>query len=291
MMVLPVAPFTFKVHSGVATLFIVLFVLSTAANLVAFPFTQLEPLKVSFQQTVALGNLSSYSFPYPQTQISHATTTLVGLNGYVRNLLLPKLPSAIGQDVVCSELRKGIESCSWNSTLLPSPSGMDLNYPPQVNNWLLASVSRLGPNSARFFVQGMNTRGCRIYFDNKPIKHFEVYGSEPGMLPQFSGPPEGFVSLRLWSRTWTRNGGFSVDVEWEGDSALEGRIACEWAEYESGTAGMDRTRRGKWPFPFPETIPTGKIPALEEILAFLPRYAAVSKLNDGLVEAWGSFSI
>jgi hypothetical protein len=34
-----------------------------------------------------------------------------------------------------------------------------------------------------------------------------------------------------------------------------------------------------------------KIPALEEVLAFLPDWAVVSKYADGLVEAWAPFSL
>ncbi|KAJ7461532.1 putative zinc metalloprotease [Mycena latifolia] len=271
MMVLPVVPFTFKVHSGVATLFIVLFVFSTAASWLAFPFSQVEPLKVSFQQTIALGNISS-----PYQEITHATTTVVGLEGYVRNLVLPKLPSAIGKNIVCSKgPRIGpIEACSWNSTLLPSPGSYDSAFSGGVPQWLNASVTRLGENSARFVVGATNTRGCRLYFDNKRVKNHRVHGGEPGMLPQFSGPEEGVAELRLWSRTWDRT--FTVDVEWEGDSTLEGRVACEWAEYESGSVGVPTT---------------GKIPSLEEVLTFVPRWVAVTKMADGLVEAWGSFSI
>ncbi|KAJ6525496.1 putative zinc metalloprotease [Mycena vulgaris] len=206
MMVLPVVPFTFKIHSGVATLFIVVFVFSTASSFLAFPFSQVDPLKVSFQQTVALGNISS-----PYTQVAHATTTLVGLDGYVQNLILPKLPSTIGNDIVCSNVMMGVARCSWNSTLLPAPGTYNSAAASGADQWLKASVTRLGEHTARFIVGAANTRGCRLYFDNKRIKQHNVHGSEPGMLSQFSGPPEGVVELRLWSRTWDRT--FTVDVE------------------------------------------------------------------------------
>jgi len=94
--------------------------------------------------------------------------------------------------------------------------------------------------------------------------------------------------LTLWSRTWGRT--FVVDVDWakkakansdvgsaSGNDTVKGRAACEWMEYESATAGGEGSG--------------GKIPALEEVLAFLPKWAVVSKMTDGLVEAWGPFSI
>jgi hypothetical protein len=88
-------------------------------------------------------------------------------------------------------------------------------------------------------------------------------------------PKEGVTELKLWSREWGRI--LTVDVDWEGDSALEGRVACGWAEYESASIGVDTT--------------TGKIPALEEILTFLPPFAAVTKLAEGLVEVQADFSL
>ncbi|KAJ6581062.1 hypothetical protein B0H19DRAFT_1017641 [Mycena capillaripes] len=267
MLVLPVVPFTFKLHSGLASLFIIVFVFTTAYNLLAFPFSQMEPFKVFFQQKVALGDISS-----PHKEITHATTTLTGLDYYMKDLIIPKLPSAIGQNVTCSGTTSGLsglETCQWNTTLLPSPGAHHRN------NWLRANATRLSPNSARFVLWAPNTRGCKLYFDNKHITHHSVLGAEPGMLPQFSGPEGGIIQLFLWSRSWDRT--WSVDVGWEGDSALEGRVACEWAEYESGSVGVG--------------VETGKIPALEEVLAFLPRWAAVTMITAGLVEAWGTFSV
>ncbi|KAJ6502078.1 putative zinc metalloprotease [Mycena sanguinolenta] len=273
MMVLPVVPFTFKMHSGVAALFVVVFVLSTAANLVIFPFSQSDPAKVFFQQTVALGDISS-----PNPHITHATATLTGVDHYMKDLVVPKLPSAIGQNVTCSEsdpTRQGLQTCSWESTLLPSPSRHDPPSPVGANHWMTATVTRLTPNSARFVLNPSNTRGCRIYFDTKRITRHNVLGWESGMLPQFPDHPNGVNALRLWSRTWDRS--FSVDVEWAGDSTLQGRVACEWAEYESGSVGVD--------------LRTGRIPAFEEALTFFPSWAAVTKGADGLVEAYGTFSI
>jgi len=276
MMVLPVIPFTFKIHSDIANLFIIVFVLSTAYNLLAFPFSQAEPLKLFFQQTIDLGNISS-----PHPEITHATTTLTGVNHYMKDLIVPKLPSAIDQNVDCSyktpfARQIGLQTCRWESTLLPSPNrASPAVEAPRADYYMTAVVTRLAANSARFTFRAPNTRGCRLYFDNKHITRHNVLGSEGGMLPQFPAPSQGINELHLWSRKWDRT--FSVDVEWEGDAALEGRVACEWAEYESGSVGVD--------------APTGKIPAFEEALSFFPSWAAITKGADGLVEAYGTFSI
>ncbi|KAJ7749539.1 hypothetical protein DFH07DRAFT_828727 [Mycena maculata] len=267
MLVLPVVPFTFKVHSVVAFVFIVVFVLSTVSNLFTFPFSQEEPVKVYFQQTVALGNISS-----PYTEITQATTSLMGPEDYLRDLIIPELPSATGQPISCSDAVLGA-ACSWNSTLLPSPGAYHGVAAAHPDDWLKGGVTRLGENSARVVVSATNTRGCRLVFDNQRITRHWVHGSEGGMLPQF-GAAKGVTSLTLFSRTWDRT--FTVDVEWEGDAALAGRVACEWAEYESASVGV---------------ATTGRIPALEEVITFLPRWAVVSKAAVGLVEAWASFAI
>lgn len=101
-------------------------------------------------------------------------------------------------------------------------------------------------------------------------------------------PQDGVRELTLWSRTWGRT--FVVDVHWvkeseseldnsevESNSTVMGRVACEWVEYESATVGGGGSG--------------GKIPAFEEVLSFLPKWAVVSKMTDGLVEAWGTFSL
>jgi hypothetical protein len=91
---------------------------------------------------------------------------------------------------------------------------------------------------------------------------------------------EGIDEVRLWSRTWGRE--FVVDVEFvEGGGLMKGRLACEWSEYESGRiGGGDKSGAGG-----------GKIPALEEALKFFPRWAAVTKAADGLVEVWSAWQV
>lgn len=94
------------------------------------------------------------------------------------------------------------------------------------------------------------------------------------MQPRYEVSAGGAKELRLWSRTWERN--FTVDVELlEEQHQTLGRVACEWNEYESGTVGIESS---------------GKIPALEEVLTFLPKWAVVTKLADGLVEVSEEFT-
>jgi len=102
-----------------------------------------------------------------------------------------------------------------------------------------------------------------------------VLGDE-GMQSRHEAAEEGGVSaLLMWSRTWDRE--FVVEVGWDQEGGLYGQVACEWAEYESGRVGMAGGG--------------GKIPALEEVLSYLPLWAVVSKSGSRLVEGWTEFSV
>ncbi|KAK0465552.1 putative zinc metalloprotease [Desarmillaria tabescens] len=253
LMVLPIAPFSFKLHRFLAYIFGVIFVLVTLYSWFAFPFSQEEPLKVYFLQNLTLS-------PTLETQ---AVTTLAGASEYIMELI-SHLPSASSRDISCnySQARLSLQSCSWTTDLIPSPGGNHTS-----DTWLQTNVTRLGTTSARISVQGRNTRSCRIYFETNPIIRYDVHGGSVGMQPRYEVPEGGIKELRIWSRTWDRN--FTVDVEW-------GRVACEWNEYESGSVGVGTG---------------GRIPALEEVLTFLPNWAVVTKMTDGLVEVSSEFRL
>ena len=105
----------------------------------------------------------------------------------------------------------------------------------------------------------------------------------------FPIPEEGLDWMWLWSREWNKT--FVVEVAWDADevnlnmtkttmtTGLSGRVACEWAEYESGTVGL------------PSAPLTGAIPAYEEVLDYLPSWAVSSKVSGGLVEVFGQFTV
>ena len=214
-------------------------------------------------------------------RVVRAVTALTGVPEYIDTQVIPHLPSSWGKQTTCvSSLKPGLLTCKWEGGLLPAPgstSSEDIEASPanRSADWLVFNATRTNSTSARISVKGTNTRSCRLYFDNSSITSYDVQGSS-GVLQQGSEMPEGGISaLTLWSRTWGRE--FVIDVKWTSEGTQEGRVACEWAEYESATAGAGGSG--------------GKIPALEEILGFLPKWAVVSKADDGLVEAWGTFSV
>ncbi|KAJ7591069.1 putative zinc metalloprotease [Mycena floridula] len=261
-LIIPIAPFSFRLHRSLTFVMLAVFAIATAYTYLSFPFSQDAPLKVFFQQQLTIDH----------SGITRETTTLTGLKNFLQPMLVPKLPSALNSTVECdsSSNKMGLQRCSWPSGLLPAPGGTD---PTSQFDWLKVSTSRRASDIIRISVQGRNTRSCRLYFD-KPIAEYSVQGGRTELQPGYPIGKDGIKELRLWSRTWDRN--FIVDIRTDPSLTFSGRAACEWVEYESGSIGVNTG---------------GKIPAFEEVLTFLPSWAAVSKLTDGLVEVIQEFSV
>lgn len=85
-------------------------------------------------------------------------------------------------------------------------------------------------------------------------------------MEHYPMPAEGLKQFSLWGRSFGKS--FSVEFGWEGGNGITGRVGCAWD---------DKT--------------AGRIPALDEIIAFLPTWATVSKHSSGLVEVTRSFMI
>ncbi|KAF9266917.1 hypothetical protein L218DRAFT_896149 [Marasmius fiardii PR-910] len=268
----------------------------TEAQHIYPPFTPETPLKVFFQQNLHIIPATSSTGNATITPV----TTLTGAAEFLESWIIPRLPSAI--NVVCSEdvdqRKAGLSKCSWPSgqNLLPAPGDHNhkttevpgkWDWVASPNYWFDARARNevysdpWGPG-ARISVLGRNTRNCRVYFD-QPVYKYRVVSEghdnnwelQDGRIPEDAGVNE----IRLWSRDWNKR--LALDVVWkDGEENKErtGRVACGWAEYKSGMAGLPVQHSGT------------EIPAFEEVLAFLPRWAVVSKLTDGLVEVWEEFS-
>ncbi|TCD67775.1 hypothetical protein EIP91_011961 [Steccherinum ochraceum] len=304
---LPITPFAHKLHCDLTRLMIIVFTISTLYALLAFPFTQEYPLKIFFQQKLFM-ELPSPAHPYGQ--VSHATTLLTGPAGYVNNTIIPSLPNSLGKPLDChvdNTSRAGLLMCGWDSTdLLPSPGGLRtiMNHPnaskdlhPDAvhsDDWMTVHLSRRGTHNATIAIAGHNTRACRIQFDD-PISYYRVRTTDAGndplpppmkkydFQPGYEITSEGVTDLPLWSRTWGQE--FIVDIGWNVSTTarsggmLKGTVGCAWAEYASASAGAG------W------AGASGTIPALEEVVRFLPLWAAPIKWTYGLVETEARFAV
>ena len=252
---LPLAPFIHKIHKAVVLFVGAVFVIGTLCNISAFPFDSSAPLKVFFKQTVDLDNQTN-------------SVILEGVPMYLRHPIIDEIPSSVNK-AWCSDqsIRPLLYSCRWPG-LVPNVAGDKYRSSPDLSSLIKFTVKRDG-SAAVFTIKGRNTRNCRIYFD-QPIFYANVRGSAEGLQRGYEMGPEGVTVVKLWSRTWDRE--FVVDVGL-GSSVLSskkftGKVACEWAE------NID-----------------DRIPALEEIITFIPKWAVATKADDGLVEAYYKFEI
>jgi len=255
-----------------------------------FPFSSAAPLRVFFQQRVeidlGLDNLRLDGNNSLTSSSPRMMTSLTGRHPYLPEAIISNLPSAKAANCdLPHRTSSDLILCEWDSGtgMRPVPGNWN-SWNDNTTEYFDASVSRIGSSSARITVKGRNTRSCRVYFDNQPIFEYVIRssdgaGEKKGMQLGYEVGRGGIRELILWSRTWDRE--FVVDVKWGHDSTgLWGRVGCEWAEYES--AGIDRGSGG---------VVSGKIPAFEEVLMFLPEWAVSSKQDDGLVEVLAPFSV
>ena len=260
----PLGPFLHRYTYHVPTFLLLVFVGTLVYNLVAFPFSSSNRLKLYFVQQVDL-----------DTGINRVSLSGIG-NSYMTEAIY-SLPSAAGQNLDCipSKVRRDLTECSWNGMPPQVVKESHLEVDPELgySDWLHFNVTRVqGKNEAHFHIWGRDTRACKIML-NSPVSDFSVEGA--GTDSRYKRVPEaGSKEIRLWSRTWEKP--WNVNVRWDvsenkhvGEEGLDGRVVCLWSDDNE----------------------TGVIPALDEVRHFAPVWVAVSKLSDGLVEGSKAFMI
>lgn len=286
LLLIPVSPFIHRYTYHVPTFLFLVFAGTLIYNLLAFPFSPNNRLKVYFGQHVDL-----------DTGINTVTLTGIKDGSYLHDIAA-SLPSTAGQVINCvdSKSRKGLQECSWQGLppeVVPSSiAPMRSDIPPQFRyaNWLSYNITHgnVTRNEAHITVSGKNTRACKLLFDT-PISDFSVAGAAPEDSRFPKVPKAGSKEIRLWSRTWEKP--WRVKVRWNGgkegvvaktpvtgglrkqqqprSQGLNGRVVCLWSDAnESGT-----------------------IPALDEVWKYAPTWVAASKNSDGLVEGSKGFLI
>jgi hypothetical protein len=232
-------------------------------NLVAFPFSADNRVKLFFLQQVDLDT-------------GNTSVSLQGVPPFVRDAIA-QLPSVAGQELTCVEagVSNNLEKCSW-AGLPPNVANQasTISSKFKYKGWISFNSTRVNgsdsDNKARFVVSGRNTRACRLTFDT-PITAFSVHGQAPRDKRFPPVPEAGSNEIRLWSRTWDRT--WTVDVSWDSpegkNGTIEGKVVCLWSDANQN----------------------GVIPAFDEALHYVPDWVAITKAADGLVEGYKRFTV
>lgn len=255
----PVLPMIHRFSWVIPTFLLLVLVGTIIYNLLAFPFSPQNQLKLYFQQQIDLDN-------------GNNTVSLLGLPPFVEDAIT-EIPSAAGQYVKCTKVENR-RKCSWTGPMPQVAGSNGFTYTRSPYKGLLhynASIidSTKSSKTARFAIGGKNTRACKLLFDS-PISAVRVAGQSPEDKRLPAVPENGSNELRLWSRTWNRT--WTVDVTWdpkEHGTSLSGKALCEWSDVNQ----------------------QGVIPAFDEVKHYVPSWVAITKLADGLVEGYKSFNI
>lgn len=268
LLLVPVSPFLHRFSFRLPTFLFAVLVGTLIHNLLAFPFSSQNQLKVFFLQEIDLTSGSS-------------KVSLAGLDGYVQDIIAT-LPSAAGQTPECTYgFRGNLMKCSWNGPKPHVVGSVTAASQSQYRTWISVNSTRLNTteNEAVFRVVGQNTRSCRLIFD-EPIGDFDVDGAAPQDKRMVKVPDNGAKELRLWSRTWEKPWTVHVRAQKETGRGrkdagpperkdLQGKAVCIWSD-----ANVE-----------------GTIPALDEVKKYMPVWATVTKAGDGLVEGFKRFKV
>jgi hypothetical protein len=259
----PIVPFIHRFSWHVPTFLLLVLIGTIIYNLIAFPFSGNNRLKLFFQQTIDLDTGSN-------------NVTILGPNEFARTAIL-SLPSADGENLEWTSVDGFVERRRYSFRGLdPQVAGSDTQSATtkRYQHWLDLNATKTSNNSdlvkVRFSIEGKNTRACKLVFD-EPIQHFKVKGQGP-RDERFKPVPEGgSKEIRLWSRQWDRR--WEVDVRWNADrlknGTMHGKAVCLWSDVNQ----------------------RGVLPAWDEAVHYMPDWVAVTKGGDGLLEGFKHFEV
>ncbi|KAF2118687.1 endoplasmic reticulum metallopeptidase 1 [Lophiotrema nucula] len=252
----PSGPFLHRFSHHIPVFLLFILVGTAIYNLIAFPYSRSNRLKMYFVQEVDLDTGAN-------------VVSLTSLDDYVHKVI-KEIPSAQGQDLNCTESpRKGLTKCGWSGlpALVVPRTAAPFSNKTYIDTWLDYNITQgRNANETTIRVVGKNTRACRIMFDT-PIFDFAVDGAVSD--PRFNATGEhGSREIRLWHRQWSQP--WNVSVKWDraANSTLSGKVLCLWSDAN-----------------------TGNIPAFDEVLHYMPTWTIPTKLGDGLVEGSKRFKI
>ncbi|EWG47430.1 hypothetical protein FVEG_07537 [Fusarium verticillioides 7600] len=273
-LLLPLTPFIHRVTHHIPLFLLCVFAGTFIYNLVAFPFSDSNRFKFYFQEVIDLDNGTN-------------TVSIVGLEDYARSVI-STLPSTLGQEIKCQPaVGRDLADCQYDASSL-APRLYRNKTPDDLIS--VETIYGSDGSKARLRIDAIDSRLCYVR-TSRPIYGFAVDGASP-RDPRFGKfPSEGFSSVQLWrrdrDRPWTLNlylnernalaaseDSAQKEIESQDDHELRVRSAEPAADRLEITVSCA----------YSDANTPGTIPALDELLKYMPTWAAVTKKNVGLVE-------
>ena len=290
----PYLPFIFKVNRIVFLVTIFLFVYGLGAIVISEPFTEANPLKLRFLQTIDLDNS-------PKSNLVSASGRA---NSSIAEILrdLPSVKES-ETEVVCNAKADGMTICNYeglNPHLAPgTKNAQDLLLVKVLSNSSSSINYPFGMLSGKFEIRAEKNRECRLSFREDTggkrlsgvVKTVVVYKNDLKNSNKVNAmkAPEGFSQddygnfvyknmtgisdLKLNKLDWNRP--YRIGVEWvaslddsDTQPTLKVSVDCYWAEIGQ------IAEKGKI---------VDRIPAYTELLHYSPNYVTWANLDQGLV--------
>ncbi|RMJ05072.1 Vacuolar membrane protease [Fusarium kuroshium] len=276
-LLLPLTPFIHRVSHHIPMFLLCVFAGTFIYNLVAFPFSDSHRFKFYFQQVVDLDNGTD-------------TVSIVGLEKFSRSVI-KSLPSASSQDIKCEKaVGRDLMECLYDSSSL-SPHLVEGKTPRELITF--ETVDGTNASKGRLRIDALDSRLCYLH-TSRPIYGFAVDGGA-ARDPRFGGfPSEGFKTIQLWrrdrDRPWTVNLYLDEHAQ-QADKSSEGghskQLGHSSVVHRRADDPLEVTVRCAWS----DANKPGTIPALDELLKYMPTWAAVTKKNVGLVEVRKTYKV
>ncbi|RSM07808.1 Vacuolar membrane protease [Fusarium oligoseptatum] len=180
--------------------------------------------------------------------------------------------------------------CLYDSSSL-SPHLVEGKTPRELITF--ETVDGTNASKGRLRIDALDSRLCYLH-TSRPIYGFAVDGGA-ARDPRFGGSPsEGFKTIQLWrrdrDRPWTVNLYLDEHAQ-QADKSSEGghskQLGDGSAVHRRADDPLEVTVRCAWS----DANKPGTIPALDELLKYMPTWAAVTKKNVGLVEVRKTYKV
>ena len=287
---LPILPFFYKVNFMTISLTVLLLLISVSKTLLEPPFTNKNPLKVRFSQSIDLSHGDA------------ASVHVFGREGKLLKPMLQDLPSVKYSSTLinCTSVTNGMELCTYDGM---QPNLLSTDEKTNISDMVKVHVLRDNRNSterspyepiiAELLLEVKENRACTLSFNDKsqaksPVREITVYQekkfpAEPANVTKTIKSSTGINELQLHKLDFDQDA-YHIAVQWfpkiltDGDldddnlslkDELSVSISCYWGDYDSESVVNGTAVR--------------KIPAFDELLNYAPPSFSFANEQKGLV--------